>query len=152
MVSQDKKTSSSTRDTLTTWSPSSRNKKVAVFLTLFIAYELRAVAEAKPAANMNTSQNGILINKAGRYLTIGKHRIRGKYLYSPYGKNIHSLLELIIYSYSYISAVLLVNQCDTYSYYRSCYNVIYRSEPLLQFRHLLRFATLFLIPHSLSFS
>ena len=115
MVSQDKKTSSSTRNTLRNWSPSSWNKKVVLFLTLFIAYELPAIAEAKPAANMNTSQIATLINKAGRYLTIGKHRITGKYLYSPYGKNIHSLLELIIYISTYqssrfasISAILLL--------------------------------------------
>ena len=69
---------------------------MALFLTIFVAYELRVTAEAKPAANMNTSQNTTLINKAGRYLTIGKHRITGNYLYSPYGKNIHSLLQLII--------------------------------------------------------
>ena len=113
MVSQEKKTSSSTRNTLRNWSPSSWNKKVALFLTLFIAYELSAIAEAKPAANMNTSQIATLINKAGRYLTIGKHRITGKYLYSPYGKNIHSLLELIIYIIHITVQPFYVNQCNS---------------------------------------
>ena len=86
---------------------------MALFLTLFIAYELRAIAEAKPAANMNTSQIATLINKAGRYLTIGKHRINGKYLYSPYGKNIHSLLELIIYIIHITVKSFCVNQCNS---------------------------------------
>ena len=113
MDSKEKKTSSSTRNTLRNWSPSSWNKKVALFLTLFIAYELRAIAEAKPAANMNTSQIATLINKAGRYLTIGKHRIRGKYLYSPYGKNIHSLLELIIYIIHITVQSFYLNQCNS---------------------------------------
>ena len=113
MVSQDEKTSSSTRNTLRNWSPSSWNRKVVLFLTLFTAYEVRAIAEAKPAANMNTSQIATLINKAGRYLTIGKHRITGKYLYSPYGKDIHSLLELIINITHITVQSFYVNQCNS---------------------------------------
>ena len=113
MDSKEKKTSSSTRNTLRNWSPSLWNKKVALFLTLFILYELPAIAEAKPAANMNTSQIATLINKAGRYLTIGKHRITGKYLDSPYGKNIHSLLELITYIIHITVQSFHVNQCNS---------------------------------------
>ena len=83
--------SSSTRNVLKTWSPTLWNKRVAIFLTFFIAHELGTIAEARPAARKVT-----IINRAGRYLTIGKHRITGEYPYSPYGKKIHSLRKKLI--------------------------------------------------------
>ena len=53
-----------------------------VFLTLFIAYEVGFTVVA--------TGNFTILNKAGRYLTIGKQGITGKYVYNPYGKIIYS--------------------------------------------------------------
>ena len=76
MVSQVKKAS---------WSSSSWNKKVIVFLALFIDYEVGFTVVAKPAARKVT-----ILNKAGIYLTIGQQGITGKHVYSPYGNIIYS--------------------------------------------------------------
>ena len=76
MVSQVKKAS---------WSSSPWNKKVIVFLALFIAYEVGFTVVANPAARKVT-----ILNKSGRYLTIGQQGITGKYVYSPYGNIIYS--------------------------------------------------------------
>ena len=71
------------------WSSSSWNKKVIVFLALFIAYEVGFTVVAKPAARKVT-----ILNKAGRYLTIGQQGITGKYVNSPYGKIIYRTSRL----------------------------------------------------------
>ena len=70
------------------WSSSYWNKKVIVFLTLFIAYEVGFTVVAKPTTGKFT-----ILNKAGRYLTIGKQGITGEYVNSPYGKHIYSTFK-----------------------------------------------------------
>ena len=60
-----------------------------VFLTLFIAYEVGFTVVAKPTTGKFT-----ILNKAGRYLTIGKQGITGEYVNSPYGKHIYSTSRL----------------------------------------------------------
>jgi hypothetical protein len=81
------KSLSSSRIRLETLTPPLWNTRVLLFLVFFLANELSIAVEAKPGAKMNAFKNVTVVNKAGRYLTIGKQGISGESSYSPYGKN-----------------------------------------------------------------
>ena len=67
------------------------SRRAALFLILFLVYELYIAVEAKSTARMNAFKNVTLVSKTGRYLTIGKQGITGQYSNSPYGKNISEI-------------------------------------------------------------
>ena len=102
MVSQFKKSLSSTRIVPEPFT----SRRTALFLILFLVYELSFAVEGKSPAKMNAFKNVTVVSKTGRYLTIGKRGITGEYSNSPYGKNI---LEIGIY----IHIVLQLVKCVT---------------------------------------
>ncbi|CAB4020430.1 fibroblast growth factor 2-like [Paramuricea clavata] len=70
----------------------STSRRAALFLILFLVYELYIAVEAKSTARMNALKNVTLVSKTGRYLTIGKQGITAQYSNSPYAElEIHTV-------------------------------------------------------------